>query len=80
MDDLLTSKLFGFTLWKCMLLGIVTAVDKFVVQRCDTIVQGVRQLQAILNIAPCLSVISDTAPGVTENHCDLEPSWLPFAG
>lgn len=47
-------------------VGIVVAIDKFVVRRRDAIVRGVRRLQAILSIPPCLSLVSDTAPGITD--------------
>ncbi|KAI1358835.1 hypothetical protein F5Y08DRAFT_350405 [Xylaria arbuscula] len=48
-------------------VGIVVAIDKFVVQRRDTIVPIVRRLQAALHIPHCLSVVSDTAPGITND-------------
>ncbi len=48
------------------MLGAVVAVDELVVQRRDAIVPKARKLQSILKITSCLSVVSDTAPGVTD--------------
>ncbi|KAH9995328.1 hypothetical protein F4779DRAFT_636653 [Xylariaceae sp. FL0662B] len=76
----LFAKLFSFVLWKCMGVGIVVAVDKFVVQRRDAIVRRVRQLQAILNIPPCLSVVGDTAPGVTDESLRFGAEMTAFLG
>ncbi|RYC53988.1 hypothetical protein CHU98_g12221 [Xylaria longipes] len=47
-------------------VGIIVAIDKFVVRRRDAIVQTVRRLQATLHIPPYLSVVSKTAPGITD--------------
>ncbi len=41
------------------MVGIIVAVDKLVIQRRSAIVKTVRQLQAILNTPPRLSVVSD---------------------
>ncbi|RYC61787.1 hypothetical protein CHU98_g4441 [Xylaria longipes] len=65
MEELL-GWVIGSALWKGVMLGIVAAVDKLVVQRRAAIVPKVRRLQSILKIPLCLSVVSDTAPGVTD--------------
>ncbi|KAH8156236.1 hypothetical protein CIB48_g12011 [Xylaria polymorpha] len=53
-------------IWKCVMLGIAVAVDRLVVQRRDAVVPRICQLQSTLKIPPCLFVVSNTAPGITD--------------
>ncbi|GAW21434.1 hypothetical protein ANO14919_109530 [Xylariales sp. No.14919] len=61
-------------------VAIVVATDKFVVRRRDAIVQTVRRLQATFNIPPCLSVVSDTAPGITDESLRHGTEMAVFFG
>ncbi|TRX88209.1 hypothetical protein FHL15_010898 [Xylaria flabelliformis] len=61
-------------------VGIIIAIDKYVVRRRDSIVQTVRRLQATLRIPPCLAVVSDTAPGVTDQSLRYVTELAVFFG
>ncbi|TGJ88233.1 hypothetical protein E0Z10_g565 [Xylaria hypoxylon] len=76
-------ELFAFLihiLYQGVAVGIVVAIDKFVVRRRDAIVRTVRRLQATLSIPPCLSVVSDTAPGVTDESLRHGTELAVFLG
>ncbi|KAI1144736.1 hypothetical protein F4825DRAFT_458322 [Nemania diffusa] len=64
MDEIIDGTI-AFIVWKGVKLGTVFAVDRLVIQYRDAIVPKIRRLQSILKIPHCLSVISDTAPGIT---------------
>ncbi|KAI0186066.1 hypothetical protein EV127DRAFT_501785 [Xylaria flabelliformis] len=78
MEDLFA--IFVQFLWQGISVGIVIAIDKYVVRRRDSIVQTVRRLQATLSIPPCLSVVSDTAPGVTDQSLRNSTELIVFFG
>ncbi|KAI0415122.1 hypothetical protein F5X98DRAFT_377072 [Xylaria grammica] len=66
MENLLQRLLLRVTLGKDIMVIIVVAVDKLAVRRRNAIMNRIRRLQAILNIPPFPSVVSDnTAPSVT---------------
>lgn len=57
---------FMHALCQCLGVGIVVAIDRLVVRRRHAIVRIVHRLQAILSIPACLSLVSETAPGITD--------------
>ncbi|KAI0967325.1 hypothetical protein F4678DRAFT_249152 [Xylaria arbuscula] len=73
-------ELFMEILYRGLSVGIVVAIDRFVVRRRDTIVPTVRRLQVILHIPLCLSVVSDTAPGITDESLRRGTEMAVFLG
>ncbi|KAI1293906.1 hypothetical protein F5Y03DRAFT_328565 [Xylaria venustula] len=73
-------ELFMEILCRGLSVGIVVAIDKLVVQRRAAIVRTVRRLQTTLHIPPCLSVVSDTAPGITDESLRLGTEMAVFLG
>ncbi|KAI0506271.1 hypothetical protein F5B22DRAFT_650829 [Xylaria bambusicola] len=73
-------ELFFGILYRGLSVGIVIAIDKFVVQRRDAVVRTVRRLQATLHIPTCLSLVSDTAPGITDESLRIGAEITIFSG
>ncbi|KAI1158453.1 hypothetical protein F5B18DRAFT_87496 [Nemania serpens] len=78
MEELVSFSMY--IVYQSMCVGIIVAIDKFVVRRRDAIVQTVRRLQAILRIPSCLSVVSDTAPGITDESLRFGTELSVFLG
>ncbi|KAI1739480.1 hypothetical protein F4680DRAFT_448858 [Xylaria scruposa] len=61
-------------------VAIVIVIDKLVVRRRDGIVRIVRRVQATLRIPPCLSVVSDIDPGITDEALRCGTELAVFLG
>jgi hypothetical protein len=67
-------------IFRCFLLAVVRAIDKYIVPRRDSIIRRGRQLQDLLRLPECICIFAKTDPGMPDRDIRFSAEVLSLCG